>query len=151
MSRVRSISYLSLALWAMLISMSPTVSAAESRQIQVIANPSVPLEQLSPSQARWIFSMRQTTWPDGQEITVYVLENQHSTHQLFAKKILSMFPYQLERVWNQLAYSGLGDKPITVADETQMLEKISQHPGAIGYVRFNAGNDDTQVIKIIKE
>ena len=95
--------------------------------------------------------MRQTTWPDGQAIKVYVLDSQNLSHTIFAKNILGVFPYQLERIWDQLAFSGLGDKPFTVSDEAQMIEKVSQQPGAIGYIVSSAANVGTRVIQIIKE
>jgi hypothetical protein len=54
--------------------------------------------------------MRQTTWSNGQAITVNVLPNQHQTHQAFSTKVLGMFPYQLDRIWNKLVFSGLGEE-----------------------------------------
>jgi ABC-type phosphate transport system substrate-binding protein len=144
--------YLSILLWVM--SVLPLSHAYGEPQIQVIVNSSVSEQQLSTSQARWVFSMRQPTWPNGQAIKVYVLDSQNLTHSIFAKKILKVFPYQLERTWDQLAYSGLGDKPYTVKDEAQMIEKVSQQPGAIGYIVFKANkanNIGIHVIQIIKE
>jgi ABC-type phosphate transport system substrate-binding protein len=48
--------------------------------IQVVVNTSVESKNINVRQIRRIFSMRQTTWPDGQAITVYVLSHEHSTH-----------------------------------------------------------------------
>ena len=147
--KARSISYLSIFLWV--VAVMPLPFAYGQPHIRVIVNPSVAVQQLTTSQARWIFSMRQTSWPDGQAIKVFVLESQNPAHSVFAKTILGVFPYQLERTWNQLAFSGLGDKPFTVTDEAQMLEMVSQQSGAIGYVVTNAASLGTQVIQIIKE
>ncbi len=52
--------------------------------------------------------MRQTQWANGLRITAYVLPRQHSIHLRFTKDKLQMFPYQLDRIWNKLTYSGLG-------------------------------------------
>lgn len=121
--------------------------------IQVVVNPSVETKNINVRQIRRIFSMRQTTWPDGQTITVYVLSHQHPTHQIFSTKVLRMFPYQLERIWNKLVYSGLGEGPIKVQSEMEMFERVSQKPGAVGYV-LQQSNDvsiDVNVIQVLEE
>ena len=121
--------------------------------IRVVVNPSVESKNISIEQIRRIFSMRQITWPNEQAITVYVLSNQHQTHQIFSTKVLRMFPYQLDRIWNKLVYSGLGEGPIKVQSEMEMLERVSQKPGAVGYV-LQQSNDvsiDVNVIQVLEE
>jgi ABC-type phosphate transport system substrate-binding protein len=119
--------------------------------VQVVVNPSVESKDISIEQIRRIFSMRQTTWSNEQTITVYVLSNQHQTHQVFSTKVLSMFPYQLDRIWNKLVYSGLGEEPIKVQSEQEMLERVSQVPGAIGYVMQQVIYYNVNVINVLEE
>lgn len=119
--------------------------------VQVVVNPSVETKDMSVEQIRRIFSMRQTTWSNDQAITVYVLSNQHQTHQIFSTKVLGMFPYQLDRIWNKLVYSGLGEEPIKVQSEQEMLERVSQKPGAIGYVMQPVNDNNVIVIKVLEE
>lgn len=78
--------------------------------------------------------MRQTTWPGEGFIHVFVMDGQNEFHQAFCKYYLNMFPYQVERLWNKLVYSGLGEKPSVVNSVEEMLLKVSQTPGAIGYL-----------------
>jgi ABC-type phosphate transport system substrate-binding protein len=119
--------------------------------IQVVVNTSVESKNINVRQIRRIFSMRQTTWPDGQAITVYVLSHEHSTHQIFSTKVLRMFPYQLERIWNKLVYSGLGEGPVKVQSEMEMLERVSQKPGAVGYVLQRSSDVSINVIQVLEE
>lgn len=119
--------------------------------VRVVVNSSVESKDISVEQIRRIFSMRQTTWSNGQAITVYVLSNQHLTHQLFSTQVLGMFPYQLDRIWNKLVYSGLGDEPIKVQSEKEMLERISQNLGSIGYVMQHVSGENIQIIRVLKE
>ncbi|MDU0353461.1 substrate-binding domain-containing protein [Paraglaciecola aquimarina] len=130
---------------------SSTVAQDKVSEVKVIVNSSVMTVDLSDTQIRRIFSMRQTVWADKQPITVIVLSNEHKTHQLFSTKILGVFPYQLERIWNKLVYSGLGDAPIRVSSEAQMLALISQRPGAIGYVMTELNRDDVKIVNIVRE
>lgn len=118
--------------------------------VQVVVNSTVESKDISVEQIRRIFSMRQTAWSNGQTITVYVLSNQHQTHQVFSTKVLGMFPYQLDRIWNKLVYSGLGEEPIKVQSEQEMLERVSQKPGAIGYVMQHINGDNVNIIKVLE-
>ena len=78
--------------------------------------------------------MRQTQWQDGQRITVFVLPRHHVLHLQFSKERLEMFPYQLDRIWNKLTYSGLGVAPIIVISPKALIDAIKKTPGSIGYV-----------------
>jgi ABC-type phosphate transport system substrate-binding protein len=133
-----------------LLSVSFSVKSQAST-IQVVVNPSVESKDISVEQIRRIFSMRQTIWSNGQAITVYVLPNRHQTHQAFSTKVLGLFPYQLDRIWNKLVFSGLGEEPIEVQSEQEMLERVSQKPGAIGYVMPPINDDNFNVIKVLVE
>lgn len=124
---------------------------SQASGVQVVVNPSVASKDISIEQIRRIFSMRQTTWSNEQTITVYVLSNQHQTHQIFSTKVLGMFPYQLDRIWNKLVYSGLGEGPIKVQSEQEMLERVSQMPGAIGYVMAQIEYDNVNVLNVLEE
>lgn len=134
-----------------LVIAAPFPLKSQDPKVKVIAHASVSIDELSTSQIRRIFSMRQTSWPDQQAIVVYVLNNENVSHQSFSKHVLGMFPYQLERNWNKLVYSGLGEKPIKVRDEQEMLEKIRRQPGAIGYVVYSVFGDGVKSIDVEQE
>ncbi|WP_438865517.1 substrate-binding domain-containing protein [Neptunicella sp.] len=110
----------------------PSISQP-SNQVFVGVNPSVSVKQLSIAQLRRIFTMRQNNWPNGDPITVFVLNTNNSYHQYFTKSVLDLFPYQLERLWNKLVYSGQGERPIMVSDMLEMQQRVANTPGAIGY------------------
>jgi ABC-type phosphate transport system substrate-binding protein len=133
-----------------LLSVAFSVNSQVS-EVKVVVNSSVESKDLSVEQIRRIFSMRQTVWSNDQTITVYVLSNQHQTHQTFSTKVLGMFPYQLDRIWNKLVYSGLAEQPIKVQSEQEMLERVSQKPGAIGYVIQQFNVDNVNVIRVLEE
>ncbi|WP_440874962.1 hypothetical protein [Thalassotalea sp. PLHSN55] len=114
----------------------------------MIVNPTVETTSLSTSQLRRIYSMRQVRWSDGTAIAVFVLPSQHPVHQRFSKDVLRLFPYQLDRIWNKLTFSGLGLRPILVNSEQELLKKIASVPGAIGYVENKEGVDNVVVIKV---
>lgn len=123
----------------------PSVPA---RAVDVIAHPSVASSRLSLVQAKALFSMRQTRWPDGMRALVFVLPDAHPTHSAFSKEILNLYPYQLRQTWDRQVYSGTGQAPIEVATEEEMLKRVASTPGAIGYVRKVNPHDPVRVISV---
>lgn len=111
-------------------------------------HPSVSESGLTISQLRHIYTMRQTQWLDGQRITVFVLPRHHELHLKFSKEVLEMYPYQLDRIWNKLTYSGLGVAPITVVSPEALINAVRNTPGAIGYVTKLKDEKDFYVIKV---
>ncbi|MGQ9686612.1 MAG: hypothetical protein ACUVT2_09955 [Thiobacillaceae bacterium] len=122
--------------------------SASAHAIDVIAHPSVANSRLSLVQAKAMFSMRQTRWPDGGRAWVFVLPDAHPVHSAFSKEILNLYPYQLRQTWDRQVYSGTGQAPIEVATEEEMLERVAGTPGAIGYVRKANPHDPVRVITV---
>lgn len=138
---VKHFIYLILILWPYAALAQPAAPVSS-----IVAHPSVAVSALSRAQLRSIFLMRQVVWPDGTAIKVFVLPPESTGHQQFCREQLQLFPYQLERVWQKLIYSGTGTAPSTLPDRTAMLEMIARTPGAIGYTESEEG---TQVVKVI--
>jgi len=121
----------------------------KSHSLDVISHHSVDVKFLSTSQLRRIYTMRQIRWPNQEAIVVYVLPSQHDTHKHFSKNMLHMFPYQLDRIWNKLTFSGLGVAPRIVKSQEELIYAVSETRGAIGYVeRLN--KDKPQHVNVIK-
>lgn len=119
-----------------------------SHAIYVISHHSVEVESLSSSQLRRIYSMRQVRWENDSAIVVYVLPNKHSVHKIFSKDMLHIFPYQLDRIWKKLTFSGLGVSPRIVKSQAELIHAVSNTPGAIGYVETLDKEVHVNVIKV---
>ena len=126
------------------------VAADMGDSIVVVSHDSVPVAQLSLKELRAVFTMKQTVWPNGESIKVFVLENDNKLHKQFCMEVLGAFPRQLESVWYRLVYSGTGRAPFKVESEEALLESVSNTPGAIGYINAEQMNEDVELIKIIK-
>lgn len=100
----------------------------------VIANPTYPDAAIDRPLLRGVFGMRVRAWPDGRPVRVFVLPDDNPVHQDFTKSALRMYPYQLRQNWDRLLYSGTGQPPIVVNSEDEMLRRVTETPGAIGYV-----------------
>jgi hypothetical protein len=92
--------------------------------------------------------MRQIRWPNNDPIVVFVLPSQHSVHKVFSKDMLHIFPYQLDRIWNKLTFSGLGVAPRIVTSQIALIQAVSITPGSIGYVE--GVDKEKQHVNVIK-
>ena len=92
--------------------------------------------------------MRQVNWHNGTPIVVYVLASKNPLHQKFCKEQLHLFPYQLDRIWNKLTFSGYGVAPIEVTSESELIQAVKSTKGAIGYVENLSEVKDVNIIKI---
>jgi hypothetical protein len=108
---------------------SSSVHAAE-----LIVNPIQDVKSLDRETVRSMFTMRLRRWQDGTPVKVFVLPDRHELHREFSKKVLGVFPHQLRRAWDRMVFSGLGQAPVETADEEDMLKRVSETPGAVGYI-----------------
>lgn len=106
----------------------------EAHPIAVLVNQSVNIDTLSSAQLRMIFAGRTQFWPDGSRIRVFVLPPDNPTHQHFCRELLNIYPYQLERIWQRVVYSGQGEAPVIVRSVAELTDKLAQTRGAIGYI-----------------
>jgi ABC-type phosphate transport system substrate-binding protein len=114
----------------------------------LIAHPSVGQPAVSLNTTRLIFSMQLGQWPNGTRIRVFVLPDDSRAHRTFTKDLLSLYPRQLRRVWDRQLYSGTGQAPETVSDETEMRHRVATTPGAIGYLSSEMIDDRVHVLNI---
>jgi hypothetical protein len=110
---------------------------------RVIAHQAIQDNELSLNELRSIFSLRARKWPDGTPITVFVLRDESELHRQFLLKTLKMLPHQLRRQWDRFIYSGIGQGPTVVESQEEMLSKVKETPGGIGY--FAGGVSDAAV------
>ena len=95
-----------------------------------------------------IFGMRQTSWPDGSMIRVYVLADDNQLNSLFCKQILRVFPHQLRQAWDRLVYSGTGQAPVVLSSSKEMATRIANTPGAVGYLPKDVKDDNIAILPV---
>lgn len=102
--------------------------------VEVVVHAAQPDSSVSRSLVRGIFGMRVRAWPDGAPVRVFVIDDAQPLHQEFCKSVLQMYPYQLRQNWDRLLYSGTGQPPVVVGSEEELLKRVAETPGAVGYV-----------------
>lgn len=129
-----------------LLSMQALTAPASATEI--IAAPDVSVPSLSRSEARALFAMRKTRWPNGQPTRVFVLAEDSSAHQNLCKNVLDLYPYQLRDAVMRGVYTGITQAPLRVDSEEEMKQRVAHTPGAIGYVSVTSKNDHVRILPI---
>lgn len=107
---------------------------------QTITHESVAGYVPDEAELRLIFSRQQLYWPNGEPITVFILEPDSEAHRQYCIEQLNLMPYVLQRRWDRLVYSGTGDRPRIVPNEQVMKQLVASTPGAIGYISSNSAS-----------
>ncbi|MFL0796223.1 MAG: substrate-binding domain-containing protein [Cellvibrionaceae bacterium] len=115
------------------------------RNILIVHN-EAPTSELSRRQLRTIFSLRVNRWDNNVPITLFVLPDDHASHYFFIRHVLNMLPHQLRRHWDHHVYAGLGQGPITVHSEEEMLKRVKATPGSMGYLSPEATPQGVKVV-----
>ena len=108
--------------------------SAHAVAVDIIVHRTQAGEALSAATLRAFFGMRQTKWPDGNPVKLFVLPDTHPVHAVLCKEALNLYPYQLRQYWDGLAYSGLMPLPVEVSSEEEMIQRVATTQGALGYV-----------------
>lgn len=116
--------------------------------VRLVVNESRELESISLKELRAIYTMRKKIWSDGEPVKVFVLPAGNVAHIEFCKKVLGVFPRQLESVWYRLVYSGTGSAPIEVSSDEELVEMMAKHPGAIGYSLKELNHEQIKTISV---
>ncbi len=117
-----------------LLAFSCIRASAADREVVPYTGPKDSATFLTRTELRDIFFARQTKWPNGGPIRVFVLPDRHPLHVRFSKEVLGVYPYQLRSTWDRILYSGTGVPPTVVNTPEEIRMRVDQTPGAIGYV-----------------
>ncbi|GAB6071002.1 hypothetical protein JCM30760_20990 [Thiomicrorhabdus hydrogeniphila] len=116
----------------------------------VIVNPSVKTKEISPQSLGRIYAMQIKNWSDGQPVKVFTFPSNSKFHHQFVITQMKLQPHLLERLWNRLIFTGTGRTPTVVNNSQEMIQKVKETPGAIGYVTDSDVSSDVNVLVIGK-
>ena len=119
--------------------------AAEKTNTHIIVNTDTDAREINEFDLMAIFSMQKQYWENGQIIQIVSLRTDHPLHQQFTLEHLGIQPYQLERGWNRNIFRGIGKKPIIVNTLEDLVNKVMDIPGAIGYISAKNTIDNSHI------
>lgn len=136
----KSIKMLILAFTVFYSLFSPIASYAH----KILINKSSSKETLTPQEVKIIFLGRKKHWNNGLPIQVIVYKEDNDSHLDFCREIIGVPPITFKTSWNRIVFSGVGNTLKYVSTPEEMIEKIQNTDGAIGYILSNE-KENTQL------
>lgn len=125
--------------------LAPTMSLAG--EVVIITNENVPAPTLSTKDVQQIFLGKKTTWDNGNKI-VFVVQDSTETSTAFLKNYVQKSASQYDNYWKQQVFTGKGKAPQSFSSDQELIQFVSQTPGAIGYVSSGADTGNTKTITV---
>jgi ABC-type phosphate transport system substrate-binding protein len=102
-------------------------------QIAVIANPSVPQDTVNKPTLLDYYTGDLRAWSDNQPVVVLDLDSDRRVRSSFYED-LGKSASRMRSIWMRRKLSGEGDPPEAIASNEDMITRVAETPGAIGFV-----------------
>ena len=119
-----------------------------AEEILLVTQANNPVNSLTRQEVRNIFLGKKTTWSDGQNIVVFIQQDNTATN-LFSREYLAKSPQQFYTYWKKALFTGTGNPPITLSNDSEMKAFISAKRSSIGYIGAEALDGSVKELKII--
>ena len=118
------------------------------RALAIVVHPSNPVEDLTMTQLRRIFLGEEGHWPNGQRITLVMMEVGQPERKAVLQQICRMSENDYRKAILHRLYTGeLLVSPKTLSNPTHVRGFVFNVPGAIGYLR---AVDVTESVKVVR-
>lgn len=122
------------------------VSAAVE-EVYVVVNKSNTTGSLSLEQIRRIFIGERSSWPGGKHITVLMLARDRPERGVVLRQVFKMNESDYTKYFLQAVFTGqVQAAPRDLLSGTQMKERLTVNPNAIGYLGKNDLDDSIRVL-----
>ena len=119
-------------------------------QVAVVANESVPVEEIDSGDLLDIYTGDVRSWNDGEPVIVFDLKPRGKVKDMFYK-FLGKSPSRMKSIWLKRMLAGEGDPPPAIDSEEALLEKIMDTKGAVGFVAEEKVPEGVKVLAVIIE
>jgi ABC-type phosphate transport system substrate-binding protein len=134
---------------AMTIAPAPPAAVADDEPtIIVIVHPKSSVTRLDRKFLANAFLKKKTRWSDDTAIRPVDLASSSAVRREFSERFLGRTVTKVRRYWNQVVFSGRGVPPPELDSEAEVVEYVTTHKGAIGYVSDQADLDGAKVVQV---
>jgi ABC-type phosphate transport system substrate-binding protein len=121
------------------------VQAAPIGGSVVIANKEVPVDSLSATELKDIYTGKTAYWQGGQSVVIAVLSGKTDAA---LKEVSGMDASQFKTFWQRLVFSGRGQLPKKAEDADSLVALVAANKGAIALVPADAGLKDVKILDV---
>jgi hypothetical protein len=122
--------------------------AGGSARADVVAVVSVksPITALSKSQIVDLFLGKENRFPDGTHAVPIDQAEGLTIRDEFYDKLAGKTAAQIKAYWSKIIFTGRGQPPPTVANDSEMKKRLRENPAAIGYIDRERVDDNVRVV-----
>jgi ABC-type phosphate transport system substrate-binding protein len=119
-------------------------------EYSVVVNKANPVEEISAKDLQMIFLGEKTTWEDGNQIKLAVV-NSGDLYGEFARNVVKMTAVQFSMYWKQKIFtgSGVGTEIKFFNAGDKLKEYVAATPEAIGYIHPDLLDGSIKQVKVI--
>jgi ABC-type phosphate transport system substrate-binding protein len=121
-----------------------TTEAVPMDDVAIIANKSVPLDSISASALKDIFTGRTMYWQDGQNVVIAVLDSTDAA----LSEACGMNASQFRTFWQRLVFSGRGQQPRKADNAAALVALVASTRGAIALVPADTETKGVKKIEV---
>jgi ABC-type phosphate transport system substrate-binding protein len=122
---------------------------ASSAEVAVIAHPSVPASEISKSHLLDIFTGDVKEWENGEPVVIVDLKPRSDVKEAFYD-YLGKSSSRMKSIWMRNMLTGEGTPPESLESQAEIVERVTNTPGAIGYVNRELVTDGVITLRIIQ-
>lgn len=123
-----------------------TVSGMAMAEVKVIVHPSVIDGDVSAEQVADVFLGKTNSLPSGHKMVPVDQAEAELSRKEFYSKVAKKDTAQLKAYWSRLIFTGKGQPPKELSDDTEVLQLVSANPNIVGYV---SGAVNTSKVKVL--
>jgi len=105
-----------------------------------------PIVALSKSQLADIFLGKTDRFPDGSQAVAIDQAEGSAARDEFYDKVAGKSAAQIKAFWSKIIFTGRGQPPPTVANATELRNRIRANPSVIGYLDRGMVDDSVRVV-----
>jgi len=107
---------------------------AETESFRVVVNASNPVTAMTKQQISRLFLKKETRWENGFKVTPVDQVLDSPTGASFSEAVHERTVKEIKSHWVKVVFSGLGNPPIELKSDDEVLNFVKHNVGAIGYV-----------------
>ncbi|QNI02471.1 phosphate ABC transporter substrate-binding protein [Halomonas sp. SH5A2] len=133
------------SIWGLLFCLGVNTALAE---VVVVVSTQNPTETLSRDELRDIYLGRLKRFSDGTVVEPVDQRESSPAYSKFYRYYMEMTPSQIKAHRSKLIFTGRGQPPALVADDSDMANTIAASPRAIGYLDSSTVDERLRVVSI---
>jgi ABC-type phosphate transport system substrate-binding protein len=120
-----------------------------AKSVVFIVNKANPIDDMTSSDLRKLFTSERSSWPDGKKVTLVMLDQGKKERETILRNLYRMSESDYAKFVLQAAFTGNArNDPKVLADGAGVVTFVSLVPGAIGYASADQVGASVKVLKV---